>query len=53
MIPTVIVSVIIVAIMSAIVVVGIRNKKKGKRTCSCGSCSLCGMSGVCHSNKEK
>lgn len=48
MIPTIIVSAIIVAILSAIIAVGIRNRKKGKSSCSCGG--SCGSCGACHCN---
>ncbi|MBQ2825074.1 MAG: FeoB-associated Cys-rich membrane protein [Clostridia bacterium] len=41
---------IIVAVFSAIVIVGIRNKKKGKSSCSCG-CSGCAMKDACHKGK--
>ncbi|MBQ7822489.1 MAG: FeoB-associated Cys-rich membrane protein [Clostridia bacterium] len=43
--PTIIVAAIIAVIFVAIVVTGIRNKMKGKSSCSCG-CDSCGMG--CH-----
>ncbi|MBO5912842.1 MAG: FeoB-associated Cys-rich membrane protein [Clostridia bacterium] len=40
--PTIIVASIVAAIVIAIVVFGIRNKKKGKSSCSCGgNCGAC------------
>ncbi len=45
--PTIIVAAIVAAVFLAIVVTGIRNKKKGKSSCSCG-CSGCGMKDTCH-----
>ena len=41
---------IIAAVFVAIVVCGIRNKIKGKSSCSCGG--NCGACGLCHSAKE-
>jgi hypothetical protein len=32
----------------------VRNKKKGKSSCSCGSsCGGCAMNGACHSKKDQ
>ena len=46
--PTIIVAAVVAAVF-AIVITGIRNKKKGKHSCSCGgSCGACGMNGSCH-----
>ena len=50
--PTIIVASIIGALLVLIAVRGIINKKKGKRSCSCGgSCSACGMN--CHGNDNE
>lgn len=49
--PTIIIAVIIAAIFIAIVVTGIRNKKNGKSSCSCG-CGGCAMKESCHKNKQ-
>lgn len=50
--PTIIVAALVVAAVLAIVICGIRNKKKGKHSCSCGgSCGGCAMSDTCHSKK--
>lgn len=47
--PTILVAALVVAVFLAIVISGIRNKKKGRSACSCGgSCSGCAMSGACH-----
>lgn len=47
--PTIIVAALVAAAFIAIVVHGVRNKKKGKSSCSCGgSCGTCGM---CHQHK--
>ena len=48
--PTIIVASVIGAILLFIIVRGIINKKKGKRSCSCGSCGACGMN--CHGNND-
>lgn len=44
---TIIVSVLLLGIVSAIIIVTVRNKKRGKTSCGCG-CSNCAMSGICH-----
>ena len=48
--PTIIVAAVVATIFAAIIIVSIRNKKKGKTSCSCG-CSGCAMEGTCHSRK--
>ena len=46
---TIVVTAIVGVIFVAIVVIEIRNKKKGVHSCSCGgSCSGCAMHGSCH-----
>ncbi len=40
------------AILCAIVIKLIRDKKRGKTYCGCG-CSNCAMSQICHSKKER
>ncbi|MCI6616264.1 FeoB-associated Cys-rich membrane protein [Ruminococcus sp.] len=47
---TIIISLIIVAVVAAIIISTVRNRKKGKSYCGCG-CSNCPMSGSCHSQK--
>ncbi len=47
---TIIVAAIVGIIVLAIVINGIRNKKKGKSSCGCG-CAGCPMSGKCHPDK--
>lgn len=50
--PTIIVAALVAAIFLAIVISGIRNRKKDKTFCSCGgSCGGCGMSGTCHKSE--
>lgn len=50
---TAIICIALAGIFTAIIVNMIRNKKKGKNSCSCGgSCGGCAMSGMCHSQKE-
>lgn len=44
---TVLVSLVLVAILGLIVFTTVRNKKKGKSSCSCG-CKNCAMSESCH-----
>lgn len=47
--PTIIISLIILAVFIAIVVSAVRNHKNGKGGCSCGGgCSGCSMNGSCH-----
>lgn len=44
---------VIAALFVAVVAVEIRNRKKGKKSCSCGgSCGGCAMSGACHGDKK-
>ena len=51
--PTIIVAALVAAAVIAIVIHGIRNRKKGKHSCSCGgSCSGCAMSGSCHQKTQ-
>lgn len=47
---TIIISLIIVAVVAAIIISTVRNRKKGKSVCGCG-CSNCPMSGSCHLKK--
>lgn len=51
MLPTIIVASIIGVIFVSIIVTSIINKKKGKSTCSCGSCSGCALN--CHQYKKE
>lgn len=51
--PTIIVSAIIAIVFFVIVFVAVRNRKKGKISCSCaGGCSGCSANGCCSGNKE-
>ncbi|MBQ8509800.1 MAG: FeoB-associated Cys-rich membrane protein [Clostridia bacterium] len=46
---TIIVAAIVAVIFLAIVITEIRNRKKGKHSCSCGgSCGTCGGCSACH-----
>lgn len=50
--PTILIASIVAVVFLAIVIFGIRNKKKGKSSCSCGgSCGGCAMSDHCHPKK--
>lgn len=49
-IATIMISVILIAVVAAIITTMIRNKKKGKFSCGCG-CGNCPMSGSCHQKK--
>ena len=49
--PTTIVSAVIVAIVAAIIICGIRNRKKGKNSC-CGACRGCAMADMCHNHQK-
>lgn len=44
---TIIVSLILIAIVTAIIVNMIRDRKKGKNSCGCG-CEHCALHGKCH-----
>ena len=44
---TVIICAILIAVVAAIIVGMVRDKKKGKSSCGCG-CANCPMSGSCH-----
>lgn len=44
---TIVVGAVVAIIFFTIVLKGIKNKKDGKHSCSCG-CEGCGMSDVCH-----
>ena len=51
--PTIIITALIAVIFLAIVITEIRNRKKGKHSCSCGgSCGSCGMDCSCHSTSN-
>lgn len=44
---------VIAVLFVAVIVCEIRNRKKGKKTCSCGgSCGGCAMNGACHGNHK-
>ncbi len=47
---TFVVLAIVVIIFAAIVIKGIKNKKEGKSSCSCG-CSSCANKDYCHEKK--
>lgn len=47
---TIIIGAVLIAIVAAIIVSMVRNKKKGKSSCGCG-CADCPMSGSCHPKK--
>lgn len=49
-IPTIIGTLIIVAILFAIAFTHFKNKKQGKSSCGCG-CENCAMKGSCHPNE--
>jgi hypothetical protein len=49
-IATIIISAVLVAIVAAVIVGMVRNRKKGKSACGCG-CSHCLMNGACHPKK--
>lgn len=49
---TIIVSAILIAVITKVIVKLIKDKKKGKSSCGCG-CSNCAMSGTCNSNIKR
>lgn len=48
---TIVVLVVLAGIVAAIIVHMIRNKKKGKSSCSCG-CESCGLCDACNGGKK-
>ena len=44
---TIVISILLLGIVSAIIIRTVRNKKHGKSSCGCG-CSNCAMSELCH-----
>ena len=49
-IANIIICAVLIAIVAAIIINMVKNKKKGKSSCGCG-CTDCPMSGACHSKK--
>lgn len=49
---TIIICTVLIAIVAAIIVGMVRNKKKGKSACGCG-CADCPMGGSCHSKADE
>lgn len=49
---TIIVSAILIAVITMVIVKLVKDKKKGKSSCGCG-CSNCAMSGTCNSNIKR
>lgn len=48
--PTVVISLLLLAVVAGIITNMIKNWKAGKTSCGCG-CSGCPMSGACHQKK--
>lgn len=49
-ISTVVLCALLIAVVAAIVIKLVRDKKEGKSSCGCG-CSACAMKGMCHKDK--
>lgn len=49
-IATIIICAVLIAVVAAIIIHMVKNKKKGKSSCGCG-CADCPMSDSCHSDK--
>ena len=49
---TILISAILIAICTGIIIKLCRNKKEGKTSCGCG-CSGCAMKDMCHSQTTK
>lgn len=47
---TIVISLILIAIVTGIIVKMVRDKKKGKSSCGC-NCGCCSMNGACHPKK--
>jgi len=52
MIPTIIISAIILVIVVAVIAKRVIDRKNGKASCGCG-CSDCAAAPMCHTNKDK
>ena len=51
--PTLLIAALVAAAFAAIIVSGVRKKKCGKSSCSCGSCASCGACGQFEKNTGK
>ncbi len=50
---TIIVCAVLLAIVTAIIIYLVKNKKAGKNSCSCGcGCTHCAMKDSCHAGKD-
>lgn len=49
---TIIICAALIAVVAAIIIGMIKNKKNGKSSCGCG-CSSCPMSSSCHTKSKK
>lgn len=50
--PTILLGLAVLAVFVAIVAGGIRKRRRGEHSCSCGgSCGGCACSGMCHPKK--
>ena len=47
---TIVIGAILAAVVAAVIVHMVRNKKRGRSSCGCG-CSGCAMNGSCHLKK--
>lgn len=47
---TILICAVLIAIVAAVVVSMLRDRKKGKSSCGC-NCAHCAMNGTCHSKK--
>ena len=51
--PTILLGLAVLAVFVAIVAGGIRKRRRGEHSCSCGgSCGRCACSGMCHPKKD-
>ena len=48
---TILISLVLICIVSAIIASLVKNKKKGKSSCGC-NCAHCAMAGSCHQKKD-
>lgn len=49
---TIVVGLLLAAVVTAITIRLVKNKKAGKNSCGCG-CQGCAMAGACHSGNKK
>ncbi|MGI5896619.1 MAG: FeoB-associated Cys-rich membrane protein [Oscillospiraceae bacterium] len=49
-ISSILIGVVLLAVVAAVILYMVRNRRKGKSSCGCG-CAGCSMNGCCHQKK--